>query len=269
MKTAAAPQRLSIAFWCGLAAFMTALALAAFDWRLAVIPLMLYILVCLVAPFLPWLGFFLPIVSRGSTGKQCVALTFDDGPDPATTPALLSLLAERDKQATFFVTGWKAAKYPDLIRAILSGGHTIGNHTYRHSFTALLKGPQALHREIDQAQEALIPFGIRPLAFRPPVGITTPGLGRVLGHLGMYAVTFRFRAFDGGNRRLQRLSDTTLKHARGDDILMLHDLKPTAAGGVDTWLREVKAIIAGLEAKGLEIVPLERLIDRPVMESAT
>ena len=85
----------------------------------------------------------------------------------------------------------------------------------------------------------------------------------------MYAVTFRFRAFDGGNRRLQRLAHTILKHARRDDILVLHDLKPAVAGGVDTWLREVKAIITGLEAEGLEIIPLERLIDRPVMESTT
>jgi len=268
MKTAAA-QRIPAAFWCGLLAFITAAALASVDWRLAALPLALFVLTCLTAPFLPWFGFFLPVVSRGRTGNPHVALTFDDGPDPATTPALLSLLAEHNKQATFFVTGWKAEKYPDLIRAILSGGHTIGNHTYRHSFTALLQGPQALNREIVQAQETLIHFGIRPLAFRPPVGITTPGLGRVLSRLGMYAVTFRFRPFDGGNRRLRHLAQTTLKHVRGDDILMLHDLNPNAAEGVDTWLSELKAIMTGLEAKGLEIVPLESLIARPVMEKVT
>jgi len=267
MKTAAATPRLPTAFWCGLAAFITACGLAAFDLRLATIPLTLFILACLVAPFLPWLGFFLPVVSRGSSGKPIVALTFDDGPDPATTSALLSLLAEHDIPATFFVTGWKAKKYPDLIRAILNGGHSIGNHTYRHSFTAWLQGPQALDREVAQAQDALRPFGIRPRAFRPPVGITTPGLGRVLDRLGLYAVTFRFRTLDGGNRRLRNLAHKILKQVRGDDILMLHDLKPSTGRGVDTWLNEVKALIAGLENKGLAIVPLEEVTGRPVMES--
>ncbi|CAD7837394.1 MAG: hypothetical protein [Olavius algarvensis Delta 4 endosymbiont] len=269
MTAAATPGRLPPAVWCGLAAFAAALGLAVVDLRLAVVPLVLFVLTCLTAPFLPWLGFFLPVVSRGATGRPQVALTFDDGPDPDTTPALLHFLAGQGITATFFVTGWKVETYPDLVRDILSAGHSIGNHTYRHSFTALLRGPQLLHREVARVQEALAAFDIRPLAFRPAAGITTPGLGRVLSHLGLYAVTFRFRAWDGGNRRLRHLAHRTLKQVRGDDILMLHDLKPTRKGGVATWLGEVKQIVAGLKSKGLTIVPLEELIGRPVMERQT
>ena len=125
-----------------------------------------------------------------------------------------------------------------------------------------------MHREIMGTQKALAPFGIRPLAYRPPVGITTPGLGRVLGPLGMYTVNFRFRTFDRGNRRLRSLARFTLERVRPDDILVLHDLNPHHDQGIARWLVEVKRIVTGLRKKGLAIVPLEALIGRPVMERA-
>jgi len=258
-------QNFSAATWSGLAAFAGAGFLATLDLRLATVPLAMFILACMVAPFLPWLSFFLPVVSKGTTGKPTVALTFDDGPDPASTPALLSLLERNNILATFFVTGQKAERFPELMADILKRGHTVGNHSYRHSTFVLLCGPDAVRAEITGAQEVLERFGIRPLAFRPPVGITTPGLGQVLTQLCMYAVYFRFRPFDGGNRRLRNLARFTLDRVRPDDILVLHDLKPENGQGLDEWLVEVERIIVGLGKKGLIIVPLETLIQQPVM----
>jgi peptidoglycan-N-acetylglucosamine deacetylase len=269
MKTAAATtRRLSPALYCGLAAFTVAIGLGYIDLRLATVPLAMFVAACLAAPFLPWLGFFLPVISKGTTGKPMVALTFDDGPDPVSTLPLLALLEQNRVRATFFVTGEKAEKYPDLVDAILARGHGVGNHSYRHSYLALLSGPRAMQREIMGTQKALAPFGIRPLAYRPPVGITTPGLGRVLGPLGMYTVNFRFRTFDRGNRRLRNLARFTLERVRPDDILVLHDLNPYHDQGIARWLVEVKRIVTGLRKKGLAIVPLEALIGRPVMERA-
>ncbi len=264
---AAMPRRLSPALWCGLAAFSGAIGLGFINLQLATVPLALFVGACLAAPFLPWLAFFLPVISQGCTGKPMVALTFDDGPDPATTPTLLALLEQNHIQATFFVTGWKAEKYPRLMRSILAKGHSVGNHSYSHSYRTLLGGPRAIRMEIMGAQKALARFGIQPLAFRPPVGITTPGLGRVLGQLGMYAVNFRFRTFDGGNRRLRNLARFTLGQVRPDDILVLHDLNPAHNRGVDLWLGEVLRIITGLGERGLAIAPLEELINQPVMKT--
>jgi len=106
MKTSTTPSsRFSPALWCGLAAFVVASGLGCIQIELAVVPLALFVLACMTAPFLPWLGFFLPVVSKGTTGKQLVALTFDDGPNPATTLALLALLAQLDVPATFFEPG--------------------------------------------------------------------------------------------------------------------------------------------------------------------
>lgn len=267
-NTATVTRRFPPALWCGLAAFAAAIGLGLIQLQLATVPLAMFVIACLAAPFLPGVGFFLPIVSRGATGKPLVALTFDDGPDPVSTPALLALLAQRNIQATFFVIGWRAAKYPELIDAILAAGHSVGNHSYRHGYLALLRGPQALRKEITDTQQALARFHIQPLAFRPPVGITTPGLDRILGQLGMYAVNFRFRTFDGGNRRLRNLARFTLKRARPDDILVLHDLNPPRDRGINRWLLEVNCIVDGLGKKGLTITSLEKLIDRPVMQKA-
>ncbi len=256
---------LSAAKWLGFAAFAAAVILGAIDLQLATVPLAMFLLACLGAPFLPWLGFFLPVISKGTTGKPAVALTFDDGPDPVSTQALLALLERNNLPATFFVTGQKAERYPDLMADILGKGHTVGNHSYRHSTFAMLCGPDAIRVEILLAQNVLKQFGIFPLAFRPPVGITTPGLGQVLSQLGLYAVNFRFRSFDGGNRRLRNLARFTLNRVRPDDILVLHDLKPANGHRVDQWLVEIERIIVGLGKMGLTIVPLETLIGRPVM----
>jgi len=141
----------------------------------------------------------------------------------------------------------------------------VGNHTYDHDYLALLLGPKALSIEIERGQKALAPLGIRPLAFRPPVGITTPVLGQVLHRMGMYAATFRFRAHDHGNLLLNNLAKATLERVRPDDILVLHDVKPARNQSVQRWLAEVRQLITGLGTKGLRITTLESLIDRPVM----
>ena len=75
-----------MAEWTGLVSFLTAILLSFVDLRFSVVPLAGFVLLCLVAPFLPFLGYYLPIISRGKSGEQAVALTFDDGPDPLSTP---------------------------------------------------------------------------------------------------------------------------------------------------------------------------------------
>ena len=123
---------LSPAAIVGFAAFHVYAALLLIDSRLAPLPLLAFLLACAIAPFMPGLGFYLPIVSSGKRGERGVALTFDDGPDPEITPRLLDLLDSHGVCATFFVTGERAARHPDIIREILSRGHSIGNHSFSH-----------------------------------------------------------------------------------------------------------------------------------------
>jgi peptidoglycan/xylan/chitin deacetylase (PgdA/CDA1 family) len=248
----------------GLATLGIALLLLFIDPALALVPLVLFLLLLLAAPFMYRFGFFLPVISRGSGGQPRVALTFDDGPDPVTTPLLLERLAAHQAPATFFVTGRRAAAHPDLIRAILAAGHTIGNHSYNHDTLAAFKGFDRIFAEIAQTQRLLTEMGVTPLLFRPPVGITYPDLGKVLPRLGLTAVTFSCRARDGGNRAIGRLAARILRRVRAGDIVMLHDSRPQRRAHLGHWLAEIDRILAGIAQKGLAIRSLAELIGRPV-----
>ncbi|HEY5191119.1 MAG TPA: polysaccharide deacetylase family protein, partial [Candidatus Deferrimicrobium sp.] len=204
------------------------------------------------------------IVGKGKQGAKGVALTFDDGPDPEVTPLLLDLLDRHSVSATFFVTGERAARHPSIIRDILSRGHTIGNHSYHHFPFLMLKGIRTLRREIESTQSCLAGYGILPLAFRPPAGITTPLLRRVLLEQGMYCVNYSCRAIDIGNRRIGHLSEKVLKTVSPGDIVALHDVAPRHAG-TERLMAEFGALLRGLKEKGPEVVPLDRLIGRKVM----
>ena len=249
----------------GFIAFSAAIILGCVDLRLATVPLTLFVMLCAAAPFLPRAGFFFPVVSRGSTGRSMVALTFDDGPDPATTPRLLDLLAEYQVPATFFVIGRRAERFPHLIRQIVDHGHEVGNHSYHHNQYRMFWQPAVLVREIITTQQALSPAGILPVAFRPPIGITTPAMKKVLADTGLYAVNFSCRSFDGGNRRLTGLAAKILSGVHADDIILLHDNDGGGPDRISQWIGEVRQILEGLAEKGLTVVPLSRLIDRPVM----
>jgi peptidoglycan/xylan/chitin deacetylase (PgdA/CDA1 family) len=259
---------LSLAERVGLAAFLLAMLMLFLDPRLAAVPLAGFLLLCLAAPFFPRFGFYLPIVSRGKSGKQAVALTFDDGPDPLTTPHLLRLLAKHQAPAAFFVTGQKAAKHPELIKAILRRGHSIGNHSFSHNSLVLFKSSRSIAQDIDSARDVLRGFGVIPLAYRPPVGITGPRLGPALLQSGGYLVNFSCRAMDGGNRWIKNLSKNILKRVQPDDIILLHDGRPPKEDLIPFWLNEIDQLLSSLAALQLEILPLSEIIGQPVMIAA-
>ncbi|HEY6000649.1 MAG TPA: polysaccharide deacetylase family protein [bacterium] len=260
-----ARRSLTLAERSGLAALALAVVLLPLSARVALVPPALFLVLCLAAPLFPAFSFFLPIVSRGCSGRPAVALTFDDGPDPQTTSRLLDLLARHGAPATFFITGQKAQSHPGLVRAILDAGHTVGNHSYSHDNLIMFKSTGALVREIEGAQEVFRQLGFRPLAFRPPVGVTNPRLAAALARTGLYVVNFSRRAADRGNRSVTRLSRRILERLRSEDIIMLHDVAPRDPAGADVWLSEVDRILAGIRAQGLAVLPLGELIQRPVM----
>lgn len=256
----------SLAHWTGLGGLIAAGLLLMVDWRLSVITIGLYMLVGLAALFRPNCGFFLPVISHGCTGQNTVALTFDDGPDPLATPALLKMLKTHGIKATFFVTGIKAARYPDLVQTIVTQGHTVGNHSYSHDALIGLKGCAAIRKEIMATQNFLQTLNIIPLVFRPPLGIIGPGLRKPLMESDLTAVNFSCRALDCGNRRIEGIAARILNQVRSDDIIMLHDIMPKGSAYTDDWLKEVALLLAGLKSKELTVIALADVIGQPVMK---
>jgi len=251
----------------GLLAGAAALALAPLSPQLAALPLALFLIACAVAPFnLGW-QFFLPVTMRGPPGSAAVALTFDDGPDPRALPPLLELLGRHRAPATFFVVGERAAAHPELVAAIRDAGHEIGNHSHTHDPWLMLRSVARLRADVARCQETLAAHGLRPRAFRPPVGITNPRLPRVLRELGLSCVGFSNRPVDFANRRVAGLSRRVLGRVRGGDVILLHDRLPRPEA-LEPWLDEVAAVLAGLEARGIPVVPLSALLGQVVVEPA-
>jgi len=253
----------------GVISILLASVLLLFQIELSIIPLGIFLATCFLAPFFPGISYFLPIITHGGPAQNAVAITFDDGPDPFSTRRLLDLLSKHQVKATFFVSGRRAAQYPELMNAIIQAEHTIGNHTFHHDHLIMLKGKNALTKEIESAQNVLKLYGIRSFVFRPPAGITNPILGGILATFGLHCVNFRCRAFDAGNRKIRNLAKKILHKVRPGDIILLHDMIP--AGKTDQtlfdWLNEIEQILIGLKKKELSILPLSEIIHKPVMES--
>jgi peptidoglycan-N-acetylglucosamine deacetylase len=264
-RKAAGYRPLSAGERIGCGAIAAAFLLGLADIRLAVIPLASFIVLCVAEAFRPASSFYLPVISRGASGRKALALTFDDGPDPLTTPELLRLLEKHQVTGTFFVSGRQAARYPQLAAEILARGHALCNHSFSHDMLGAFKGTQTMAYEIEATQSALRAVGVEALAYRPPMGITGPRLGRLMKTKGMFVVNFSCRARDGGNRRIRNLSGRILKRLRADDILLLHDLPPTPPALLPYWLNEIDLILKGIRDMGLEVLPLADLIRRPVM----
>jgi len=263
------PRALSLsrAHLAGICACLAAATLWFLGPAWSLLPLGVYLLVSLFcAPFIQRMQFFLPIVTAGGRESGAVALTFDDGPDRSTTPHLLDLLARYEIRATFFVVGDKVTACPDLVQRILKEGHEIGNHSGSHDVFLMLRSRQRLAHEIESCQRALAPFGIRPLAFRPPVGITNPRLRHALHRIGLYCVGFSRRSGDQGNRRVAGLSHRILARVKQGGIILLHDRECKQKRDVKVWLQEVDTLIRGLKGRELKIQRVSELIDRPVME---
>lgn len=226
-----------------------------------------YIMLCVSACFFPQTNFLLPVISRGQTGRNLVALTFDDGPSEPTTRQVLNLLDNYSVKATFFVSGINAQSYPEIIKDIVSRGHSIGNHSLSHNPFLMLTSFNNLYREISDAQEILQKMGITTMAFRPPAGIINPKLSPILEKLGMFCVTFSCRAFDAGNLYVKDIASKILKKVKGDDIILLHDVPPRRNEDSLALLPEIELLLTGIIAKGLRIVPLADLINKEIMSN--
>jgi peptidoglycan/xylan/chitin deacetylase (PgdA/CDA1 family) len=196
---------------------------------------------------------------RGPAGSRRVALTFDDGPDPEGTPRLLRLLARRDVRATFFLIGERAARRPDLVRAIVSEGHELGNHTWRHR-NAWFLSPVATAREIGEGARILEDIaGTRPRLYRPPWGIVNWAALSTARRRGLEIVLWSIQ--HEGLRA--RSPEAQLRHvtARLHDgaIVDLHDA-PGLPGAPDRLLAMMPGLLDALGTQGYRAARVGELL---------
>lgn len=224
------------------------------------------------------LEMFGPALLRGPTNRPQIALTFDDGPDPVSTPLVLSLLKSKGAKATFFVIGKKATRYPELLREILRGGHSLGLHGFDHNRLYALLPPHAVKRDIERCQDTLkIATGMRALWFRPPIGQLSPRTAKGIQLAGVEAVGYSARARDGApGAQVQSCLDRVQKTLAPGAIVLLHDawerreVPPLTALDPEADLSSIEALPVGVRllpqlleacaARGLACVTLEELV---------
>jgi peptidoglycan/xylan/chitin deacetylase (PgdA/CDA1 family) len=160
-----------------------------------------------------------------------IALTFDDGPNPAVTPALLDLLAEHSVRATFFLIGSHVRACPDLAREISARGHAIGNHTDTHPALPFLSA-RKISDEIERCDDAIeSAIHKTPRWMRPPYGFRSPFLNSVVKHRrGAGVVMWSRLARDWKPQPTAAITER-LHRVRGGDIVLLHDGDHRAPGG--------------------------------------
>lgn len=158
-----------------------------------------------------------------------LALTFDDGPNPAWTPRLIDILAGHDVRATFFLVGSFAQAEPGLVRRIAAAGHLIGDHSWSHPNLALTPAAK-VRDELLRTKDVLQQITGRPVRFfRPPFGARRPAVFRVARLLGLEPVLWNAMTSDWSQtsadviaQRLMRRVDRLQQRGRAANIV-LHD----------------------------------------------
>jgi len=194
----------------------------------------------------------------GIPDDRSVALTFDDGPDPAVTPAVLEILGRRGARATFFYVGRRAEAHPDLVARTARLGHRVENHSYRHPSAFCFLGPRAIGREIDRAQEVLARCaGEPPRWFRAPAGIRNPWLDGALVRRRLELASWTRRGFDTVSRDPAGVLRRLTRSLAPGDVLVLHDGSAARdRSGRPVIVETLPRLLDAIDAAGLRAVPL-------------
>lgn len=190
----------------------------------------------------------------GSPHRQEVSLTFDDGPLPGKTEALLDILRAQDIHATFFVIGEKVKAHPELIRLMVNDGHEIGNHTYTHPNLTKVSS-KSVYRELNDCQKAVeSAVGFRPTIFRAPYGAANLTVFSYLSHIGLSAAFWSIDTRDWDAKSVQQVEDSILPKVKAGDVILFHEQSRHTVAALPN-------IIEGIRSKGLGFKTISGMFD--------
>jgi peptidoglycan-N-acetylglucosamine deacetylase len=199
---------------------------------------------------------FKRLAGQGDPGH--VALTFDDGPDPGSTPEFTRMLAEREIHATFFMLGSMVAKAPGLAAEVAAAGHEIGVHGFEHRYLPA-RTPRATRSDLTRAAELIANVtGIWPRLFRPPYGVLSGPALLAARDLGLTPVLWGAwgREWTAGATSASVLR-TLLSQLDGGVTVLLHDSGCTSPPGAwQAGLGAIPLLLDECERRGLAVGPV-------------
>jgi peptidoglycan/xylan/chitin deacetylase (PgdA/CDA1 family) len=196
-------------------------------------------------------------VDRRVAGPKLVALTFDDGPYPVDTPALLAALRAVHVPATFFVIGRDAEQYPGLVRAIAAAGNELANHTETHPNLDQRSDADVAHELVAAAATliALAPDPAERRYFRPPHGRFRPATLRVAQRNGYETILWTDDPGDWRNIGAEAIVAHVVRYATSPEIVLFHSGHPATT-------RALRDLVERYRAAGYAFVTVGELLDR-------
>lgn len=190
-----------------------------------------------------------------SSGDKVIALTFDDGPWPKYTEAVLAELAKYDVKATFFMIGRQVYRYPNLTKRIRAEGHALGNHTQGHVYSSKAS-PAQVRAQMADCQTAIQKVaGVKPNWYRPPGGFLTPVVGRETARYGLKVAMWTVDPQDWRRPPVTAIVQRVVKGAMPGSVVLMHD----GGGDRSKTVESLGPIIRELKKQGYTFVTLDEL----------
>jgi peptidoglycan-N-acetylglucosamine deacetylase len=187
--------------------------------------------------------------------QKVVALTFDDGPWPVSTLAILDILQKENIKATFFCLGRSIHNHPELLQSVAQAGHVLGNHSWNHPYSRM--SPKVAQAEIDNTTNLMIQtVGIKPELFRPPGGKLSNGLAAYAASRKYGIILWNDLSGDDQRKTTPAMEiKNVLNSVRPGAVVLMHD-----GGGKHPTVQALPKIIAGLKQKGYSFVTVPELL---------
>lgn len=196
--------------------------------------------------------------------EKVVALTYDDGPNPSHTHAMLEMLAQHGVRATFFLKGRNVEAFPASVQAVAQAGHEIGNHSYSHR-PMLSLSKTSMREELVRTSDLIENIlGQRPVLFRPPYGLQGPGLKMALDELGMPSILMSSNGADWEETDPALIANKILESIEPGSIILLHDGhgdidEPAAQQSRAPSVAATGILIEELKSRGYQFVTVSEL----------
>ena len=187
-----------------------------------------------------------------ASASATVALTFDDGPQPAFTPQILSVLQLYGVHATFFCIGNQVQEYPGIVRQLYQSGNIIGNHSWDHPDLTRLS-PAEIRKQLSSTSSAIQQAtGVAPGLFRPPYDTSDATVQSIAAQLGLAQTGWTLDTLDWQRSGVDTIVNAVLTQAHNGSIILMHD----GGGDRSQTIQALPRIIKELQQRGFTFVTL-------------
>ena len=227
------------------------------------IPMAIYITIILIWLIITTIGSFnitwnyhlTAYNSNTDINEKLIAITFDDGPNGKFTPQILELLKTYNAKATFFCTGKQIEQHQNIIKSIISNGHTLGNHSYSHSPYFDFYGKQKVITEIKKTNDLIERIiGKKMNLFRPPYGVTNPSITKAIKETKHQVVGWNIRSLDTIKTNEQEILNRITRNISPGSVILLHDSK-------EITISILEQLLLFLQQNGYQSITIDTLFN--------